>query len=97
LIQALGVQAEDIVCISAIPPFSAGHARKIVKDIRESGSDVAIIAGLWGSSASKEPTGGTRLTRLQKSLSGEIASSLCEAVELAKAAASRSTAKISAV
>jgi len=97
LIQALGVQSEDIVCISAIPPFSAGHARKIVKDIRESGSDVAIIAGLWGSSASKEPTGGTRLTRLEKSLSGEIASSLCEAVELAKAAASRSTAKISAV
>jgi len=85
LLQALGVQAEDIVCISAVPPFSAGHARKLVKDIRESGSKVTIVAGLWGYSASKEGPGAVRLARLQKAMSGEIAASFGEALELAKA------------
>jgi predicted PurR-regulated permease PerM len=84
LIQALSVQDDDVVCISAVPPFSAGHARKIVKDIRESGSLVKMVAGLWGYSFSRETTGNARLERLRKSLSGEIAASLAEAVACVK-------------
>jgi predicted PurR-regulated permease PerM/methylmalonyl-CoA mutase cobalamin-binding subunit len=99
LIQALGIQADDVVCISAVPPFAAGHARKLVKNIRESGSQASILAGLWGYSLNKEATSGARLERLRKSLSGDIAASLAEAVACAKVVSERSRsqpAKISA-
>lgn len=86
LLTALGVQSDDIVCISAVPPFSAGHARKIAKDIRESGSEARILAGLWGYSAPREGVETARLERLRKSLTGEIAASLQEAVNHVKAA-----------
>jgi hypothetical protein len=93
LVQALGVQADDVVCISAVPPFAAGHARKLTKNIRESGSEATILAGLWGYTSSKETTSNARLERLRKSLSGDIAASLAEAVACVKVMSERSSSK----
>jgi methylmalonyl-CoA mutase cobalamin-binding subunit len=99
LVQALGVQADDVICISAVPPFAAGHARKLAKNIRESGSEASILAGLWGYMSTKETTSAARLERLRKSLSGEIAASLAEAVACVKVLGERNAsnpAKLSA-
>jgi predicted PurR-regulated permease PerM/methylmalonyl-CoA mutase cobalamin-binding subunit len=93
LVQALGVQADDVVCISAVPPFAAGHARKLAKNIRESGSEASLLAGLWGYASSKETTSSARLERLRKSLSGDIAANLAEAVACVKVVSERSSSK----
>ena len=86
LIQSLGGQADDVICISAAPPFSASHARKAAKNIREHGVDCLIVAGLWGITGVSEGAPSARLARLQKSLTATIASTLAEAVEQVKAA-----------
>jgi predicted PurR-regulated permease PerM/methylmalonyl-CoA mutase cobalamin-binding subunit len=84
LIKALGAQADDVVFISAVPPFSGGHARKVTKEVRESGVESVIIAGLWGYSAAAEGGSSARLTRLQTSLSATVAASLSESVSVVK-------------
>jgi predicted PurR-regulated permease PerM/methylmalonyl-CoA mutase cobalamin-binding subunit len=94
LAQALGVQHDDVLCISAVPPFAAGHARKLVKNIRESGSEASILTGLWGYSSNKEVTTNARLERLRKSLSGDIAASLAEAVACVKVVNERNSSPV---
>ncbi|MEP6715811.1 MAG: AI-2E family transporter [Terriglobia bacterium] len=76
LMKTLAVQPDDIVCISAVPPFAAGNARKVARDIRENGSNPLIIAALWTYNSSSE----ARLERLRKSLSLLVATSLSEVV-----------------
>ncbi|HVW86139.1 MAG TPA: AI-2E family transporter, partial [Bryobacteraceae bacterium] len=76
LVHNLGIQPEDIVCISAVPPFAAGHARRIAKSIRESGAAPLVVAGLWTYGS----TSTVRLERLKKSLSSVVATTLAEAV-----------------
>ncbi len=81
LMKSLAVQAEDVVCISAVPPFSASNARKVSRDIRQSGAHARIIAGLWTYSSSSS----ARMERLTKSLSAVVATSLAEAVAQVRA------------
>jgi predicted PurR-regulated permease PerM len=76
LISNLGCQSEDVVCISAVPPFAASNAGKIAKSIRGGDAPPLIVAGLWTYNASSE----ARLQRLTKSLSAVVTSSLAEAV-----------------
>ncbi len=78
LVRALGVQDDDVVLISAVPPFAVGHARRVSKDLLEAGIQSVLVAGIWGYSA--EP-GSVRPLRLQKSLSAAIAPTLRNAVE----------------
>jgi hypothetical protein len=37
----------DVVCISALPPFAATHARYIAKRLRPPFPDLRILVGLW--------------------------------------------------
>jgi predicted PurR-regulated permease PerM len=76
LIRTLGAQPEDVVCISAVPPFASGHARRIAKDIRDNGVSPIMVAGLWTS----EQSSPARLERLRKSLSAVVVTTLAEAV-----------------
>jgi predicted PurR-regulated permease PerM/methylmalonyl-CoA mutase cobalamin-binding subunit len=76
LIHTLGAQADDVVCISAVPPFASGNARRISKDIRDSGVAPIIIAGLWTSDQSSP----ARMERLRKSLSAIVVTTLAEVV-----------------
>src|SRR5665213_915049 len=52
LIRNLGGCPDDVVCISAVPPFAAGNARKVAKSIREYANSPRLIAGLWTYSTS---------------------------------------------
>ncbi len=80
MVSSLGCQSDDVVCISAVPPFAAGNARKVAKTLAGEGAP-AIIAGLW----SYEKPGEVRMQRLAKSLSGSVATSLAEAVAQVRA------------
>jgi len=82
LIRTLGAQPEDVVCISAVPPFASGNARKISKNIRESGVTPILIAGLWTSDQSSP----ARMERLRKSLSAVVVTTLADAVREVEAA-----------
>jgi predicted PurR-regulated permease PerM len=76
LISNLGCQPEDVVCISAVPPFAAGNAGKVAKSISASDAPPHIVAGLWTYTASSD----ARLQRLTKSLSATVCTSLTAAV-----------------
>jgi len=76
LIRNLGGGPDDVVCISAVPPFSAGNASKVSKSILEHGNSPRIVAGMWTYTAS----GAARMERLRKLLSASVATSLVEAV-----------------
>jgi methylmalonyl-CoA mutase cobalamin-binding subunit len=77
LISSLGCQAEDVVCISAVPPFAVGNARKVAKEIQATASAPLVLAGLWTYTISSE----ARLQRLTKSMSATVTTSLSAAVE----------------
>jgi predicted PurR-regulated permease PerM len=76
LIQNLGGGLGDVVCISAVPPFSVGNARKVSRSILEHGSGPRIIAGMWTHDASSP----AHLERLTKALNATVVSSLAQAV-----------------
>jgi len=76
LIRNLGGGPADVVCISAVPPFSAGNARKVSRSIQEHGSAPRIIAGMWTHDASSP----AHVERLTKALNATVVSSLAQAV-----------------
>ena len=76
LIRNLGGGPDDVVCISAVPPFSAGNAKKVAKSILEHGNPPHIVAGLW----TYAPSGEARTERLRKVLCATVATTLAEAV-----------------
>ena len=81
LISNLGCQPDDVVCISAVPPFAAGNARKVAKSIGVGDDAPRIVAGLWTYGS----TGETRVDRLKKSLGAMVATTLAEAVAKVRA------------
>jgi hypothetical protein len=81
LVSSLGCQADDVVLISAVPPFAAGNARKVARSIGGEEGAPAMIAALWTSEKPNE----ARMQRLRKSLSASVAVSLAEAVEQVQA------------
>ena len=76
LVSSLGCQADDVVLISAVPPFAAGNSRKVARSIGDEEGGPTLIAGLWTSEKPSE----ARMNRLTKSLSASVALSLAEAV-----------------
>ena len=81
LVASLGCQSDDVVCISAVPPFAPGNARKVAKSLDTSENGPTIVAGLW----SYETPGPARMQRLAKSLSGVVATTLAAAVAQVRA------------
>jgi predicted PurR-regulated permease PerM len=85
MMASVGCQPEDVVCISAVPPFAAGNARKIARSIEEEANSPTLIAGLWSFERPSE----ARMQRLAKSLSASVATSLAEAVAQVRAVDAR--------
>lgn len=81
LVASLGCQSDDVVCISAVPPFAIGNTRKVAKSIGGGEDSPAMIAGLW----TYEKPSEARLQRLTKSLTATVATSLAEAVAQVRA------------
>ena len=90
LIASVGCHTDDVVCISAVPPFAAGNARKVAKSIGGEANSPTLIAGLW----SYERPSEARMQRLVKSLSASVATSLAEAVAQVRAVDARAAGVI---
>jgi hypothetical protein len=41
----------DIVCLSALPPFAASHARTLYQELRAQAPDLKVVVGLWDCTA----------------------------------------------
>jgi hypothetical protein len=74
----------NIVCVSALPPFAAGQARSLCRQLRKSLPEVIIILGLWdfpgGVAKAQERVGvscadrvGTSLAQIVSVIAGGIA------------------------
>ena len=69
-------EAQDVVCISALPPFAFAQARTLCQRIRIHLPQIRILAGIWGFigdlDKAKERFGNTRPDRVVASLSQAV-------------------------
>ena len=76
-LETLAPQRNDIICVSALPPFALLSARSFARKLREKYRNIPIIVGLWR--AEDERT--EYRDRLKKALNVEVVTSLAEAVD----------------
>jgi predicted PurR-regulated permease PerM len=75
-LKLLSLGPEDVICISALPPFALLGARTLSKKLREDYPDVSIVVGLWGTSGD-----GEYMDRLRKTFKVEVVTSIRQAVD----------------
>ena len=68
---------EDIICVSALPPFAFSAAAKLCTQLRTAYPEPRILAGIWGFPAGRE----SMLQRLEKSNRTIVATSYAQALE----------------
>jgi len=87
MLAAVEAESASIVCISALPPFAAMHARYLCKRVRTRFPELRLIVGLW---QSRETSKKSR-DRLASAGADKILGALAEAVDdlTAQAAARR--------
>ena len=73
----LSPRRNDVVCISALPPFALMQARSASRRLRARFPEVAIIVGLWSGSDERSNVE----ERLEKAFSAEVVTTLAQAVE----------------
>jgi predicted PurR-regulated permease PerM len=77
VLNELSIQENDIVCISALPPFALMNARSLSKRLRVSFPKLRIVVGLWNFSG-----GGVKAEeRLEAAFAVEVVTTLAQAVE----------------
>jgi hypothetical protein len=73
----ISIQDNDVVCISALPPFALMNARSLSKRLRVSFPRLRIVVGLWNFSG-----GGVNAEqRLEAAFAVEVVTTLAQAVE----------------
>jgi predicted PurR-regulated permease PerM len=77
LMLALGANQEDVICVSSVPPFAAGNARKMVRGLKEKGIESELLVGLWG----HEFAAANQKDRMAKSVGAAVATSIAGLVE----------------
>lgn len=78
---ALHPSAEDVICVSALPPFAFAAAAKLCAQLRKQYPDVRIMAGIWGFPGGREQL----LAKVEKSTRMTVATRLAQALEQAAA------------
>jgi predicted PurR-regulated permease PerM len=69
--------ANDILCVSSVPPFAFSHARAASQQLRAMYPDCKILVGVWGFSGEVKRA----LRRFQPSPPDKLASSLADALD----------------
>jgi predicted PurR-regulated permease PerM len=69
--------AEDVICVSALPPFAFSAAAKLCVQLRTTYPEPRLMAGIWGFPTGRE----SMLERLEKSSRAIIATSFAQALE----------------
>jgi hypothetical protein len=73
----LAPSAEDLICVSALPPFAFAAAAKLCAQLRKEYPAVKIMACIWGFPEGREQL----LAKLEKSTSMTVATTLAQALE----------------
>jgi len=76
-LETLAPQRNDIICVSALPPFALLSARSLARKLREKYPKVPIIVGLWRTADESAEY----RDRLRKALNVEVVTSLAGAVD----------------
>jgi predicted PurR-regulated permease PerM len=71
--------AEDVICVSALPPFAFSAAAKLSAKLRGQFPHTRIMVGIWGFPEGREQL----LSKLEKSSSLTVATTLSQALEQA--------------
>jgi predicted PurR-regulated permease PerM len=69
--------ADDVICISALPPFAFSAAAKLCVNLRMQFPQVRILAGIWGFPEERKHL----LAKLEKSTRATVATTLSQALE----------------
>lgn len=48
VMQSLKLSGDDVICISALPPFALSHAKTVSRQLRSQFPETKIILGVWG-------------------------------------------------
>ncbi len=76
-LKTLSCQPNDILCISAVPPFALMRARSLSKELRTRFPELRILLGLWGFAGA----GAKSDQRLENAFAVEVVTTLAQAVE----------------
>ncbi len=55
MVQVLEPSADDVICISSLPPFAFSHAKTLSRQLRSSYPRTRLVVGVWGFSGEIEP------------------------------------------
>jgi predicted PurR-regulated permease PerM len=69
--------ADDLICVSALPPFAFLAASKLCTQLRGRFPDAKIMAGIWGLPGGRE----SMLRKLEKSSHATVATNFSQALE----------------
>jgi len=73
----LEIRPDDVICISALPPFAFQPARTMCKLIRERFPKVKLVVGVWGFSGDTEKA----MVRFERTQPDRLTTSIAQAVE----------------
>jgi len=76
VLESLAIQAGDVVCISALPPFALINARSLSKELRVRFPQLRILVALWGFAAGANSGG-----RLSRAFPLGVVTTIGEAVD----------------
>jgi hypothetical protein len=80
MLDEVSIQPNDIVCISALPPFAVLNARSLNKKLRSRFPTAKFVVGLWNASG-----GDLKVEeRIEKAFPGKVVTSLSGALEQLK-------------
>ena len=77
MLDVVAPTADDVFCISSIPPFAFSHARTLNRQLRAKYPQTKILIGVWGFSGEIERA----LQRFQPTRPDKLVNSLAEALE----------------
>ena len=77
MLALLEIRQDDVICISALPPFAFPPARTMCKLIRERFPKVKLVVGVWGFSGDTEKA----KARFERTQPDRLLTSLAQAVE----------------
>jgi predicted PurR-regulated permease PerM len=76
MLEVLQPSADDVICISAVPPFAFSHAKTLSRQLRTSFPLTRIVVGVWGFPGETKPA----LERFQAPRPDHLVTTLGQAV-----------------
>ncbi len=77
MLAAINPGPDDVICISALPPYAFAPARMLAQQIRGRFPKIKLIAGIWGFKGDAEKA----KTRFERSQPDRLITSLAQAIE----------------